>query len=327
MMVQIKRDTLNRYLQSLFGFETDIHEYSLPKTSPLYLAEGYQFLLITMQLTKFIAMGPVTQEYRLPTLVKHLSKVVQLTGLPCALVFSLLRTQQRSVLIQLRIPFLVPDAQVYLPFIGCVFTEKKRSTLPLPEAMAPGTQLVFLYFYYLKSSHAVTATDLAKHLKLSKATLTRAISSLEQLGLLTVTSEGTKKLLSPASTSNHKLLEAAKPYLQSPVLKTIYLSEKPTNVLLGGMLALASLTSLSEDSSDGSYVIPRRKTNQQEFQKISKQDFLDFGGFPVEIWKYDPTLLVPSKTVDIISLLLSFTGEYDERTEQALQTLKESVSW
>jgi hypothetical protein len=60
---------------------------------------------------------------------------------------------------------------------------------------------------------------------------------------------------------------------------------------------------------------------------MDRQDFLDFGGYAVEVWNYDPTLLATDKTVDDISLLLSFTGEYDERTEQALEILKERVSW
>lgn len=178
---------------------------------------------------------------------------------------------------------MVPCAQAYLPFVGCAFTEKKTKTLLLPEAMAPGTQLVFLYFYYTTPMSAVTASELAMHLNLSKATLTRAIAALKQLGLISIKEEGTKKFLTPAIASKHELLDAAKPYLQSPVHQTIYVSEQPKRALLGGCT--------------------------------------------VEIWKYDPALFASGRIVDSISLIASFTQELDERTEQALESVKESVSW
>lgn len=326
-MKQQKNSALHTYLNSLFGNDVTIHSYTFSNKVPLYLDDGYRFQLTSIQGTSFIAMEPITQEYRLPTLVKHLTKASQLTGLPCALVFSSLRSSQRSSLIQQKIPFMVPGAQAYLPFVGCAFTEKKTNTLLLPEAMAPGTQLVFLYFYYNTPMSALTASELAMHLNLSKATLTRAIAALKQLGLISIKEEGTKKLLMPAIASKHDLLDAAKPYLQSPVHQTIYVSEQPKKALLGGVLALSSMTMLAANKRDGSYVVSKNHAKELGSDKINKQDFLDFGGFTVEIWKYDPASLASGRIVDSISLIASFTQELDERTEQALESVKGSVSW
>jgi len=326
-MKQQTNSGLEKYLNSLFGNEVNIQDYRFPGNVPLYLDDGYRFLMTSIQGTRFIAMEPTTNQYRLPTLVKHLAKVSQLSGLACALVFSALRSSQRSALIQQKVPFLVPGAQLYLPFIGCAFTEKKTNTLLVPEAMAPGTQLVFLYFYYRKSMSAVTASELAMQLNLSKSTLTRAVASLELLGLISIRGEGTKKLLTPAIVSKSDFLDAAKPYLQSPVHHTIYLSEQPKKAFLGGILALSSQTMLSATKRDGSYVVSRTQAKELESDKIGEQDFLDFGGFPVEIWKYDPALLSSGRTVDSISLIVSFNQDFDERTEQALQTVKERISW
>ncbi len=95
------------------------------KSSLLLSKFEFSLALISFFLTSFIAMAPTTNEYRLPTLVKYLAKASQLTGLPCALFFLSLRSSQRSSLIQQKIPFMVPGAQAYLPFLGCAFTEKK----------------------------------------------------------------------------------------------------------------------------------------------------------------------------------------------------------
>jgi DNA-binding transcriptional ArsR family regulator len=326
-MKQEMNTELKKYLNSLFGKDFTIQDYNFTNSVPLYLDDGYRFQMVRIQGTSFIAMEPTTKEYRLPTLVKHLAKASQLSGLDCALVFSSLRSSQRSALLQQRVPFLVPGAQLYLPFVGCAFTEKKTNTLCLPEAMAPGTQLVFLYVYYRKTSTPVTASELATQLKLSKATLTRAVRTLKQLGLISIQLEGTKKLLTTAITPKRNLLDAAKPYLKSPVHQTIYLSSQPKKSFLGGILALSSQTMLSANKKDGSYVVSRSRAKEIESDKISEQDFLDFGGFPVELWKYDPALLSSGKTVDSISLILSFNQDYDERTEQALQSVKENISW
>ncbi len=327
IMKQITNTELKAYMNFLFGVDLIIQEYTFPRSVPLYLVDGYRFQMTSIQEISFITMEPTTKEYRLPTLIKHLAKASLLSGLACALVFISLRSSQRNALIQQHVPFLVPGAQLYLPFAGCAFTEKKTSSIRLPEALAPGAQLVFLYLFYKKSSSAVTATELALQLKLSKATLTRAVSALEQLGLISVKAEGTKKLLTPAIVAKRDLLDAAKPYLQSPVLQTIYLSKQPENAFLGGILALSSQTMLSATKMDGSYVVSTSQVKELESNKISKQDFLDFGGFPVEIWKYNPALLSCGKTVDTISLLLSLNQEYDERTEQALQSVKDNISW
>ena len=325
-MKQINEELIE-YLESLFGNDVEIQAYIFTSNVPMYLVDGYHFQITSIDGTSFITMEPTTNGYRLPTLVKHLAKASQLSGLSCALVFSSLRSSQRSSLLSQKVPFVVPGAQLYLPFVGCAFTEKKTNTLRLPEAMAPGTQLVFLYLYYKKSSPAVTASELAVQLKLSKATLSRAISSLKQLGLLSIKVEGTKKLLTLPIASKRTLLDAAKPYLRSPVHQVIYLVEAPKKALLGGFLALKGQTMLSATQKDGSHVVSINQAKELESEAISEQDFLDFGGFPIEIWKYDPALLASGKIVDGISLILSFNQEYDERTEQALQVVKEKLEW
>lgn len=326
-MKQQSVSELRKYLASLFGGDLQIQDYIFPSNVPLYLHDGYRFQTISIHGTSFITMEPTNKAYRLPTLVKHLAKASQLSGLNCALTLSSLRSNQRNALIKQRVPFLVPGSQLYLPFIGSSFTEKKTNTLPVPEAMAPATQLVFLYFYYKSPSSTVTASELAIQLKLSKATLTRAVGNLNHLGLISIKAEGTKKLLTPAISSKRDFLHAAKPYLKSPVHQTIYLADQPKQAFLGGFLALSSQTMLSATKNDGSYVVTISQAKALEAERISEQDFLDFGGVPVEIWKYDPALLSSGEIVDSISMILSFNQESDERIEQALQEVKDKVLW
>lgn len=41
----------------------------------------------------------------------------------------------------------------------------------------------------------------------------------------------------------------------------------------------------------------------------------------IELWKYDPGILSNDKTVDILSLIMSFENNTDERIEEAIEDL------
>lgn len=112
---------------------------------------------------------------------------------PCALCLENLTAMQRRNLIENNVPFISLSQQVYLPFWGCSFIEKFKATPSINDKMAPGTQLVFLYFYYSPKTENINLTKLSKGLQLSKATCTRAINDLVASGLLLQKSEGTWK--------------------------------------------------------------------------------------------------------------------------------------
>lgn len=87
--------------------------------------------------------------------------------------------------------------------------------------MAPGTQLVFLYLYYLQTTDTVNLTQISRDLLLSKATCTRAIDDLTVSGLITYKTEGTNKWISP-SFNKPEFLKKGYPRLKSPVERLIY---------------------------------------------------------------------------------------------------------
>ena len=49
--------------------------------------------------------------------------------------------------------------------------------------------------------------------------------------------------------------------------------------------------------------------------------------FMLEIWKYDPTKLSDSDTIDLLSLNLSLLSEEDERVQGELESLMEGYRW
>lgn len=95
------------------------------------------------------------------------------------------------------------------------------------------------------------------------------------------------------------------------------------NYKIGGIRALADKSMLAARESDGSYVISR-----EEFRiipaadLIDRQEYRDFGGIILEVWKYDPFLLSDSDYVDDISLILSLRDDIDERVQKELDTIR-----
>jgi hypothetical protein len=47
----------------------------------------------------------------------------------------------------------------------------------------------------------------------------------------------------------------------------------------------------------------------------------------IEVWSYDPRVLLDGPTVDRLSLFLSLRDDPDERVQQALQEMMRSFSW
>lgn len=254
---------------------------------------------------------------------KQLSKFQEICDFPCALCLENITSKQRRNLIESNIPFISPSQQVYLPFWGCSFLEKFKAETTVPDKMAPGTQLVFLYLYYLKTANATNLTQISKELSLSKATCTRAIDDLTAPASLPAR-RGNNKWVTPAF-EKPEFLKKGYPRLKSPVERLIYVKSSFYDAALpkSGVIALADISMVGADEQDGAAAISKKGgTGILAAEIISEQDFRDFGGRILEVWRYDPTLLANGGRVDDISLLLSLEDNPNERIQMGLECYK-----
>ena len=175
---------------------------------------------------------------------------------------------------------------------------------------------------------AKTETNLVRiseDLKIPKSTLTRAVQQLESLRLISSRNEGVSKWVTLKSGLD-ETMRAAENALSSPVRKTVYLKTMPEGIQtkISGIRALADMSMLAAKESDGSFAISKeeyRKIPGKDF--ISRQEFRDFGGVVVEVWRYDPFLLSDDKYVDDLSLVLSLKDEPDERVQKELDSIRQ----
>ena len=186
------------FLKSVFGSDITETEYRYVDNTPYYIRDGYAPQLLIWGQNQCIILTPKDPSRRLPALKKQLKKFQEICTIPCALGLENLTALQRRNLIENHIPFVSMSQQVYFPFWGCSFREQFKAKTVIADKMAPGTQLVFLYLYYVQSTEPVNLTQIAKALSLSKATCTRAINDLTASGLITQNAEGTHKWITPA---------------------------------------------------------------------------------------------------------------------------------
>lgn len=317
---------MNEIIKEIFGDVVKEQPYSFPSGTPLYISAGYSGSLLTWGESKCLLVKPVSAELSLPSIKKQVRKIESICSLPVIIDLARMTSRQRTNLIESGIAFVSDSGQLFVPFWGCFFEEKIRNSASAAERMTGNAQLVYLYLYYMSMYDPVeiNMTQICERLDLPKATCSRAVQVLNMLDLIDIRGEGTAKWISLKQPliSNMNNAEA---YLVNPIHKIVYLKEfsGEYNYKTGGIRALADKSMLAARESDGSYVISR-----EEFRKIpalsiiDKQEYQDFGGAVIEVWKYDPFLLSDDDYVDDISLVLSLRDDIDERVQKELDTIR-----
>jgi hypothetical protein len=115
----------------------------------------------------------------------------------------------------------------------------------------------------------------------------------------------------------------------SPVIKTVFVDEKPNglNLLKSNTSALSTFSDLNP-SSQAFYAI-----DKDDFYRLQKNNLLvnqnpTEGKYALEIWKYKPLSIVTDmKVVDPLSLYLSIRDNTDERIEIALDQISQRFIW
>lgn len=313
------------FLKSVFGSDITEAEYRYAEDTPYYIRDRYTPQLLIWGQNQCIILTPKDTSWRLPALKKQLKKFQELCSIPCALGLKNMTALQRRNLIENHIPFVSMSQQVYFPFWGCSFREQFKAETTVADRMAPGTQLVFLYLYYGRSTEPVNLTQIAKDLSLSKATCTRAINDLTVSGLITQNVEGTHKWITPAY-GKPEFLKKGYERLKSPVERILYV-KTPVRIekqVISGIRALAQQSIIGVNEQDGAIAVSKKNAAKIPADAIcTEQYFGDFGGFVFEVWSYDPAILAKNACVDDISLLLSMDNDPNERIQMCLDEIRE----
>ena len=317
---------IRRFLQEVFGDTFRLESYECPKALPLFMHDDYDTSLLSWDEAECVLLCPRYQNWRLSSVKKHLAMLQETVDKPCALHLDHVSTLQRRNLIESRTPFITDGEQLYLPFWGMVFAQRLKEYIPVPDKMAPATQMLFLHYYHNCPDEPVNATELARMLGISKASMTRALRHLISLELLEEKAQGRAKMIFMTKSKDEYLANGIK-HMNTPVDKVVYADQLPDIPMLkSGMRALADITTIGLKQSDGAYAICIKDLKDvDEYSMISREQFEDFGGYVIEVWNYDPALFAVDDRVDDVSLLVSMTANENERIQLALDEIRSKL--
>lgn len=170
------------------------------------------------------------------------------------------------------IPFLALPEQVYIPFLGILFSNKFRERKQVKaDKMMPITQQVFLYLLYNKAKGSIMKGIVVDALGITRMSVTRASEQLIQMRLIRQEKIGREVYISCINEVRN-LYELAKPFLINPIQKELYVNmviDFP-NLLKSGETALGERTMLNLPKVS-EYAIYKSSESVKTFQIVDEK--------------------------------------------------------
>ncbi len=238
-----------------------------------------------------------------------------------------LSAHNRSRLVKLRVPFVVPGNQLYMPDLAIDLREHYRAARPVAQALSPAAQAVLFDHLLRKDQSTALPSRIAGRLQYSAMSIGRAFDDLVTLGLAETETIGRMRQIH-FKKDGRQLFEAARAYLRSPVrsVKHVKGGIDRSVLLLAGESALAELTDLSRPRMPTYALAASAWKAIKRERRLIEADAFD-ADLSIETWSYEPSALSSSTTVDPLSLYAQFRDHRDERVAGAAEQLLEDVAW
>lgn len=308
------------YLEKVLGINV-AYEEAMVRHLPNFINTRYRLQIVSLNGKKVIFAYPKTELEQIETLKKHIVRIQQSEDLPVVLIPEQITSRQKEYLIREKIPFVVEDKQIYLPFMAVYLQERCSAEKFLREELLPSAQMLFLHFIY-NGAKELTTSQAAKHLNLTPTSISRASKQLVELGLLQTKKVGVQKILFAEGTPR-EVFQNAEKQLVNPVKRTVYVSKESigAELLRSGYSALAEYSMLNAPSVE--CYAAEKISHWNEITTNSLQDSKT--QVAVEMWRYDPRKLSNEKAVDKLSLALALRDDADERVEEAVEKMLDDL--
>lgn len=323
-------EKLKKYLDEVLGVEISIFSWKDQKKLPLYLVDAYTFFEISL-LNKpcLIMISKNDVELTPHTIQKHWKQIKKKWSDPCIYISDTISSYNRKRLIQQRIPFIIPNNQIYIPDFGFDLREHFKKQRIHKEIFSPAAQTVILSSLLREKNERLIPSELAATLGYSPMTMTRVFDELETAGIGKLIKKG-KERQWIFEGAKKDLWEQTKDMLRSPIRSRepmkLYPRGKLVHMPLAGISALAETTMINSPPLL-TYAIGVEEYRQPNIHKGFYQSPTDEADFELEIWNYNPILFSKDGKVDLFSLYLSLRETTDERIEMALEELMEKIQW
>jgi len=318
-----------KYLQETLGITVKPEAWDGCRSLPVFMQHLYDCYLVRILGEQCLLLVSRTEEAATPAVVlKHYDITRKKWPGIIVIVRQAIHSNDRQRLIEYKVPFVVPGNQLYLPDIGLDLREHFRKVRKAEKSFSPSTQVVLLHTLLSGNYSHLTSTQLVSILPYTSMTIKRAFDEIEQTQIGVTHMLGRERELRFEKTGK-ELWNAALPFLRNPVQKqvTAIFPLSAIKVFKAGLTALSRYSMISAPAySTLAVYAPAWKIARTE-PGVRELPYEDEGAHHLEIWRYDPSLLSSTHTVDRLSLFLSLRDSGDERVESALDEMMEDLHW
>lgn len=304
------------YLRRVLGIKVR-YENETVDHLPNFIRTRYTLQRVYLDAQKAVFLYPKSELEQIVTLKKHLERVQKSVDCPVILVLEKITIRQKEYLLRDKIAFIVDGKQIYLPFMAVYLQERCDAKKIDREEILPSAQMLFLRFIY-EGAKEMSTSQAAKDLGLTPTSISRASKQLEEMKILRARKVGVQKILF-SDASPQELFDRAEKFLLNPVKRTVYVPKKmiEEKLLESGYSALSEYSMLN---APGVACYASDKISQ--WNHCMTKDLQDSDSqVAVEMWRYDPQKLSNTKMVDKLSLALSLREDTDERVEEAVEEM------
>ena len=319
---------MKKYLAEIFGVSVKIENWDGKSKLPLYLRNKREYFVLSMGNIQSLLMKNNSDNFNVSGFEKEMQEIKKHAEIPVILWLDAVSTYQRNALVKNRIPFIVPNSQIFIPELGMSLKEFCAGRKGKVEKISAAAQFLLLYFIYQKKHEEKSQSEIAEYLNMSAMNISRAVQELKEVGLLESRKEGTSKVLKSVAIGK-ELYQISRGYLQSPVQKKIYVSLKYFDMDLpfAGETALAKKSMLNYPKCTVFAMDKKLVKNIPQEAIVEPKLMTDNAYVEIELWKYNPSVYTSDQMVDIVSLVQSLKDVEDERVEMQIEEIMEEYKW
>ena len=309
----------------ILGLKINYKKWNKEKQLPLFILNDFLVQKAIINDIECLSLTPKGDLPTLPSFKKQISIIKEIENVPIFLQLDAISSFRRQNLLENKIPFILKDKMVYLPFMVTYLTNTYHEETTV-EKLALASQLLFTWILY-QNTNKYYISDAVESLGFSNMTLTRAYRQLCTTQLFEEHKDG-RKIFLTTSLSKVDLFNKMRPYLQSTFYTCGYILRKEItkDMIPAGEFAFSQYTYINP---------PKLKTYATEKKhikniKLQRECYSYDEQVELQIWRYNPLLFSQNqKNIDVISLILSLLGNADERLEKQIenilaQTLKQN---
>ena len=328
-------EELKKYFQQILGVQLEIQELESEQLNklPFVFKSNFKFYSTTFRNHQLILLELNKEDtFNANQLRKQVVEIQKKLEKRIIIVTDTITAINRKRLIENRISFIIPGKQMFMSELLIDLKDfEKDKTFKKSVLLLPSAQLILLYQILHKEDNLsqYTFKELAEKFQYTQMGITKAIENLKRLAIVKV--EGTKEKNIIFEKDIEKLWKDSEGLCINPVMKTVYVDDKPQGLFKSNTTALEEYTDMNPSSIE--YFAIEKK----QFYEVEKNNQLvnlnsENGNYALEVWKYNPELLTKGITkknnVDPLSLYLSLKdGFFDERTDMALDQIIGKYIW